>query len=168
MRFAYLLALLSLLPSAARAQSLPAQAGCDASLWQHVYHPERLAVKQQCVSVTGTIVDATNHQRRDGVRHEKDGDTHGWLKVDPEFESLLNDGNRKAEGGNLVFEVICQFKVKQKDAVQACKGFRSSVAIPPVGTRVRITGTLIEDDEKAPKHYQWIELHPVTSIEVLP
>jgi len=31
----------------------------------------------------GTIVDATNGGKPDGVRHEADGDTHGWLKVDP-------------------------------------------------------------------------------------
>jgi hypothetical protein len=38
--------------------------------------------------VTGTIVDATNGKQTDGVRHEKDGDTHGWLEVDSGFETL--------------------------------------------------------------------------------
>jgi hypothetical protein len=152
--------MLSLLPSAARAQT------CDASLWQHVYHPARLVVKQQCVSVTGTIVDATatrKHPSKDGVRHEGDGDTHGWLRVDPEFADLLNAGNLSNEGGNLVFEVICQFRVKQADAKSACKNFHSNLKIPPVGTRVRITGTYVEDQE----HAKWREIHPVTSIEVL-
>src|SRR5437016_6348993 len=32
---------------------------CDASLWNHVYHPLRLIVKQPCITVAGTIVDAT-------------------------------------------------------------------------------------------------------------
>src|SRR5205807_9114160 len=50
---------------------------CDDTLWDHVYHPQRLIVKQQCISVTGTIVDATNGKKPDGVRHEADGDTHG-------------------------------------------------------------------------------------------
>lgn len=139
---------------------------CDASLWQHVYNPQRLVVKQDCVSVTGTIVDATatrKHPSKDGVRHEGDGDTHGWLRVDPEFVSLLNDGNRSNEGGNLVFEVICQFRVTQKDAKAVCKKFQSAVKIPPPGTRVRITGTYVEDQE----HAKWREIHPVTSIEVL-
>src|SRR5580700_7693709 len=37
----------------------PAETQCDPSLWRHVYHPLRLIVKQQCIAVTGTIVDAT-------------------------------------------------------------------------------------------------------------
>jgi hypothetical protein len=49
--------------------------------------------KQPCIAVTGTIVDATNDKKADGVRHEADGDTHGWLKLDPGFEDLLNPGN---------------------------------------------------------------------------
>jgi hypothetical protein len=47
-----------------------AVAGCDSSLWAHVYHSERLIVKQQCATVTGTIVDATDGKKHDGVRHE--------------------------------------------------------------------------------------------------
>jgi DNA-binding PadR family transcriptional regulator len=34
----------------------------------------------------------------DGVRHDADGDTHGWLKVDPQYQSLLNAGNDSNEG----------------------------------------------------------------------
>jgi hypothetical protein len=41
-----------------------AAAQCDDSLWKHVYNPQRLIVKQMCISVTGTIVDATNGKRR--------------------------------------------------------------------------------------------------------
>src|SRR5215472_7499701 len=71
--------------------------GCDVTLWRHVYNPTRLTKKQACVTVTGTIVDATKGRRADGVRHEKDGDTHGWLKLDPEFTHLLNAGNKSKE-----------------------------------------------------------------------
>ena len=87
---------------------------CDATISAHVYHPNRLIVKQDCIAVTGTIVDATANQsthRADGTRHEKDGDTHGWLKLDAGFENLLNDGNMSDEGGNLVFEIICKFPI---------------------------------------------------------
>jgi hypothetical protein len=59
-------------------------------------------------------VDATATQsehQADGTRHEKDGDTHGWLKVDAGFENLLNSRNIKDEDGNLVFEIICRFPV---------------------------------------------------------
>src|SRR5256885_4630719 len=50
----------------------------DSNLWNHVYHSSRLIVKQQCIAVTGTMVDATATQsvkQPDGVRHEGDGDT---------------------------------------------------------------------------------------------
>lgn len=136
---------------------------CDQTLWQHVYHQPRLKILAPCVAVSGTVVDATHGRKKDGVRHEADGDTHGWLKVDPEFEKYLNAGNRDAEAGNLVFEVICQFRVTQADAKAACQGFHSSITLPAVGCRVRITGALVEDQE----HAQWNEIHPVSKIEVL-
>lgn len=139
-------------------------AQCDDSLWTHVYNPQRLIVKQQCITVTGTIVDATNGRQRDGVRHEADGDTHGWLDVDPQFKSLLNAGNLSDEGGNLVFEIVCKFHVRQADAIAVCSGYGATVQIPPVGSHVRITGTYVQDTN----HSQWMEIHPVTSIEVVP
>jgi hypothetical protein len=57
-------------------------------------------VKHDCITVTGTIVDATARLRRhqpDGVRHEPDGDTHRWLKVDAQFANLINAGNTADE-----------------------------------------------------------------------
>jgi hypothetical protein len=121
----------------------PSDAQCDPNLWNHVYHHQRLIVIEQCASVTGTIVDATAGKQRDGVRHEQDGDTHGWLKVDPEFENLLNAGNKSAEGGNLVFEIVCKFPVTQPDAKAACTGYKDQIAIPPVGSHVRIVGPYV-------------------------
>jgi Bacterial SH3 domain len=153
-------------PPAVSASALPTEssAQCDASLWTHVYHPQRLIVKNQCASVTGTIVDATNGKKRDGVRHEADGDTHGWLKPDPEFESLLNAGNIRDEGGNLVFEIVCHFPVTQADAKTACQNFTDHLSLPPVGSHVRIVGTYVQDTF----HAKWMEIHPVTSITVIP
>jgi uncharacterized protein YgiM (DUF1202 family) len=114
-------------------------AECDGSLWDHVYNPQRLIIKQQCVAVTGTIVDATKNKEPDGVRHEPDGDTHGWLDLDPQFKSLLNAGNISSEGGNMVFEIVCMFKVSQADAKAACPStFHAQVQIPPIGSHVRI------------------------------
>ena len=139
-------------------------AQCDDSLWTHVYHPARLIVKQQCIAVTGVMVDATNGKEPDGVRHEADGDTHGWLKLDPEFVNLLNAGNISDEGGNLVFEIVCKFPVTQPDAKTACQGFTNQVNLPAVGSRVRIVGSLVQDTF----HAKWIEIHPVTSIAVIP
>src|SRR5712691_7612950 len=115
---------------------------CDETLWNHVYHAHRLIVKPACIAVTGTIVDATNGREPDGVRHEADGDTHGWLKVDQQFEDLLNAGNLNNEGGNLVFEIVCKFvPPRQADAKPACASYSSPLKIPPIGSHVRIVGT---------------------------
>ena len=140
---------------------------CDQSLLQHVYNPQRLIVKTPCIEVTGTIVDATANQSKhqpDGTRHEKDGDTHGWLKPDPQFQNLVNAGNVSDEGGNLVFEIVCKFPVKQADAKASCVGFQNSVQIPPVGSHVRIVGQYVQEKN----HKKWMEIHPVTSITVIP
>lgn len=136
---------------------------CDASLWHHVYRPERLKVLDQCVTVTGTIADATADRKvhdKNGVRHESDGDTHGWLTVDPQWRHLLLQGNLSEEGGNLVYEVVCIYPVTQADAKSACRSYHSTVKLYPVGTRVAITGTYVQDS----KHAKWGEQHPVTSI----
>lgn len=133
------------------------------AFWAHVYKPARLTVHQGCVTVTGVIVDATAGNRRDGIRHEADGDCHGWLRLDPGQEKYLNAGNISHEGGNIVFEVVCLFPVKQADAVAACSGYKSSIAVPPVGTHVRMTGTWVMDDN----HAHWNEIHPVFAIEAV-
>lgn len=141
-----------------------AAGGCDSTLWNHVYHPTRLIVKTACVAVTGTIVDATSGNEPDGVRHEADGDTHGWLRVDPQFSGMLNTGNQSAEGGNLVFEIICRYPVTQKDAQSACQGYSDHVQLPPVGSHVSVVGTYVQDTF----HAQWNEIHPVTGISIVP
>jgi hypothetical protein len=144
---------------------LPALATrCDPTLQSHVYQPTRLIVNLQCIAVTGRIVDATGGKESDGVRHEKDGDTHGWLMLDPEFQNLVNAGNKTDEGGNLVFEIVCRYPVSQPDAKAACHGYTDRVALPPVGSHVRILGTYVQDTF----HAQWMEIHPVTSITVVP
>jgi hypothetical protein len=140
----------------------PPSGQCDDTLWGHVYHSSRLIVNQKCVSVTGTIVDASNGKEPDGVRHEADGDTHGWLKVDSQFQNLLNAGNNSAEGGNLVFEIICKYPVTQADAKAACSNYQNQVNLPPVGSHVRIVGVYVQDTF----HAQWMEIHPVTSIAI--
>jgi len=110
-------------------------------------------------------MDATNGKEADGVRHEADGDTHGWLNLDVQFKSLLNGGNMSDEDGNMVFEVVCMFQVSQADAKAACPPtFHSQVQLPPVGSHVRIVGTYVQDTN----HAQWMEVHPVTSITVIP
>lgn len=141
----------------------PTVCGLHDTFWRHVYDPARLLIQEPCVRVTGVIVDATAGKRRDGLRHESDGDTHGWLHLDGGQSKYLNAGNQSNEDGNLVFEVVCRFPVTQADAVSACKGYVSPVKIPPVGTHVVMTGTWVIDN----KHARWMELHPVFAIEAV-
>jgi hypothetical protein len=137
---------------------------CDPSRWDHVYHADRLTVLAPCLTATGTIVDATHGKRSDGVRHEADGDTHGWLKLDPGQDSLLDAGNLSDEEGNLVFEIVCRFRVSQADAVDACRTYHDTLALPRPGTHVRMTGSWVRDEN----HAKWQEIHPVTSIQTIP
>jgi hypothetical protein len=130
-------------------------AQCDATLWNHVYNKSRLHVIKKCVTVTGTIDRA--------CRKEKDGDKHCFLKVDKQFEYMLNSANMKHEFGDLVFEPICVNRPTQKDAVQACKGFSQSFPEIKVGNRVAVTGDYVNDTA-----HQHQELHPVSRVAKLP
>ncbi len=130
--------------------------GCDDSLWEHVYHPQRLKNIDSCIEVTGTI----HHQKR-----EADGDDHIQLALDSQYAALLNDGNAKHQADCLVLEPICQYPVTQADAVEACRDFHSDVEVPAKGTHVRVKGTYVWDSEAG---HGWMEIHPVTSIEVIP
>jgi hypothetical protein len=151
-------------PTAESAAKFSSTAACDGSLWEHVYNSERLTVKQKCISVTGTIVDASNQKRKDGVRIEADGDTHGWLKLDPQFKNLINAGNVSEEDGNLVFEIVCKFNVTQADAKASCPStYHTPVTLPPVGSHVRVVGSYVQETN----HAKWMEIHPVSSIEVM-
>lgn len=144
-----------------------ARPACDQTLWQHVYNPRRLKVLNPCVSVTGTIVDATHGKHKQGCRVEADGDLHCWLKLDNEVPGImspyLNAMNLKNEGGTLVWEPMCQHHVTQKDAMEACKDWHQDIILPPVGSHVKITGAWVLDTE-----HGHMEIHPVSGIEVLP
>ncbi len=52
----------------------------------------------------------------------------------------------------------------QADAKTACQGYKDTVTLPPVGSHVRIVGTYVQDTF----HAKWMEIHPVTSITVIP
>lgn len=130
--------------------------GCDASLWQHVYHSQRLKVVEKCIAVTGTI----HH-----VKREADGDDHIQLKLDPEFPGLLNDRNAQVQAGCLIVEPVCQGPVTQADAQPACRDFHSAVEVFPKGKHVRILGSYVLDSEA---DHGWMEIHPVTAITEVP
>src|SRR5436309_2912823 len=59
---------------------------CDNSLWDHVYHPQRLEIIANCTTVSGTI---------EKILKEADGDYHIRLRLDPEFTYLVNDANEQ-------------------------------------------------------------------------
>jgi len=136
-------------PSATQATPSPSPS-CDAQLWDHVYHPDRLQVIDRCKTVTGTV---------DRVRLEPDGDTHIDLAVAD--RSLINQANITYQHGDLVLEQICQGTVTQADAVAACQGVPHDQAIPRTGDHVTVTGSYVLD-----KAHGWMEIHPVTSITI--
>lgn len=141
----------------------PTTRGCGDGLWHHIYHPDRLLVLRDCVTVTGTVVDATDGKNRDGARHEADGDTHSWIALDPQYVDMVDGGDKTHEQGNLVFEIVCHYGVTQADAKSACAGFRDRISIPAIGTHVSITGTYVHDHQ-----HGWNEIHPVSTISMKP
>jgi len=136
------------------AQSVAAQ-GCNASLLNHVYHPTRLQMIAPCIEVTGTIVD---------IKHEADGDDHIQLRIDPQLDNLLDSYNNNDQNNSLVLEPVCQGLVTQTDAIAACRDFHSPVKVPAEGTKVRVLGRFVLDQEA---DHGWTEIHPVTSITVV-
>ena len=129
-----------------------AASGCDAALWNHVYRRTRLRIVEGCIAVTGTIRN---------IKRESDGDDHIQLAVDPEFSKLLNERNKTAQGNSLVLEPVCQGPVTLAEAHAACRDFHSPVSVPAAGDKVRVVGAYVLDTESG-----WMEIHPVSSIEV--
>ena len=130
----------------------PAAPACDASLWNHVYDAARLQVRQACITVTGTVTD---------FHANDDGDIDIRLDVDPPYANLLNDGNVANLNGHLQTEAICQAPQTAADAIQACRGFVGSVAVPAVGARVQVTGSYVLDT-----HHGWMEIHPISALSL--
>ena len=128
-----------------------AATGCDASLWNHVYNPTRLQQLAPCITVTGTI---------DESDADRDGDQHFLLKLDPGQDTLVNNRNAKKKGGDLVLEIVCANPTTMKKVKSACTGYTNPIAIPAVGTHVRVTGTYVIDS-----HNGWAEIHPVSRME---
>lgn len=126
---------------------------CDASLWTHVYNPDRLQKLTPCIAVTGTVAVSLA---------DDDGDQHFLLMLDAGQENLLTKRNQKKKSGFLVVEIVCANPIKLKKAKSACAGYTNRIALPNVGEHVRITGTHVIDS-----HNGWAEIHPVSRIEKL-
>jgi hypothetical protein len=128
---------------------------CDESLWNHVYHPERLQIVDRCKTVTGVI---------ESKKPEADGDFHIRLKLDPQFSNLINTANVNGQLGDMVVEPVCQKVITQLDVISACLNFHQDINIPTVGSHVNATGSYVLDRE----HNGWAEIHPVTNIVKIP
>src|SRR5258708_14320470 len=76
-------------------------AGCDPSLWDHVYDPSILEIRDKCKVVTGVVEE---------LGENEDGDTHLLLKLDPGQDDLLTKRNIKKKDGNLDAEGVCANK----------------------------------------------------------
>jgi hypothetical protein len=151
---------------AAAAKVITPSEACDDTLWNHVYAgdprrfsspKDRLHVLNPCITVTGIIMHA---------RPEKDGDFHVTVNVDPSFKHLLNAKNVSGQHGFLVVEPVCENPVTQPDTVKegSCNGFSQHLFTQQmVNKHVRITGAYVTDME-----HGWNEIHPVTSITVIP
>jgi hypothetical protein len=52
------------------------EVGCGDGLWHHVYHPARLTVRYDCVTITGTLRDASSHELCEAITDPIPG--QGW------------------------------------------------------------------------------------------
>jgi hypothetical protein len=136
---------------------------CNVGLWKHVYRgdnataKDRLVVIDPCRTVTGKIINAVA---------EDDGDWHIRLKLDPQFESMLNAKNKSGQKGYLVVEPMCANKVTQKSTLDegVCTHWSQDVYVAKTmkGRRVEVTGAFVNDTE-----HGWNEIHPVTKITMI-
>lgn len=133
--------------------STPVVDGCDPRLWQFVHRPERLQIIEPCKIVTGIIEE---------IEDEFDGDIHVQVRLDD--PSVINQANITGQKGRLVVEPICQRPAREALARIACEGYDLPITIPSVGTHVKVTGSYVSDNN----HDGWAEIHPATSIEVIP
>ena len=131
----------------------PSASGCNAALWKRVYKSSRLQIADECKVVTGVI---------DELNVEDDGDEHMLLKLDPGQDGLVNKRNVKKKNGDLVLEIVCANPTTKKSALKACSGYTNAISYPALHQHVRVTGSYVLDSNNG-----WMEIHPVSSIEVI-
>lgn len=142
---------------------------CDMTLNKFVYdddNDDRLKKYfpgTSCMSMTGTIGASESGD------DNPDSDLVVDFRLDPDYTQFLNNFNKapKPQGndGFMVVEAICQGSIKLADVKKACAGFPANkkFVLPAPGTHVKITGIVVTDN-----NHHWNELHPITSIIVLP
>jgi hypothetical protein len=139
----------------------PSGAACDTKFEQFTYHPARLHRLANCITATGTIIK---------IKQEPDGDDHIQIKLDPQFQTLMNAANRDTANaitrGYFIIEPDCVGgPVTQADAQGPCKG-----AVPPpgfpllkVGAHLAITGPWVLDADHGHN-----EIHPIELVQPAP
>ncbi|MHB8507683.1 MAG: hypothetical protein ACYDGR_03425 [Candidatus Dormibacteria bacterium] len=117
----------------------------DSEFRAHIYHPDRLFLVRQCLTLTGTVIK---------ILHEADGDLHVRLRLDPGEPDVLLAANR----GLLVVEPTCVDPVYQRDAISPCIDAPrpAGLGLLTVGAHVHVLGDLVEDTV-----HSWREIHPV-------
>lgn len=110
---------------------------CPSDPRMGVYDPTRLEVRQQCLWFRGTVTD---------VSPRKDGDLHVDLRPAAGYDRYLNDGNRKAQDGAMVVEIMPG----------------QEFPTPQTGERLAVYGTWVHDT-----HNDWNEIHPVWAINYI-
>src|SRR5581483_5462143 len=125
---------------------------CDPRLWDHVHDRSRLRVVQACTAVDGRVIS---------VHRYADGDLH--ILLAPDRKSAVNVINLIRARGALVLEAICEHTPTESRSQAACGDYRSAIAAPALGDRIRVTGAYVIDGDRG-----WVEIHPITRIEMLP
>jgi hypothetical protein len=118
-----------------------------------VYNPERLQVINKCKTVTGVIEESNA---------DEDGDQHMLLKLDKGQHELLTKRNFKKKQGDLVIEAVCANKPTLKKVGHTCNRYINKIQIPQLGEHVKVIGSLVIDG-----HNGWVEIHPITKIEII-
>lgn len=134
-----------------------------------VYLPSRLAVKNACATVTGTV---------DCVQPEPDGDIHIRLRPDPPYRRLLTAANARQQCANqkdphLVVEIIPQFGEGLFEDNSATTGGFLTPTAPVAGDHVSVTGPYVWDrnllhdlDYPGSNVKDWAEIHPAWNVTV--
>ncbi len=136
------------------------QTGCNPNLWAGIAQPARLQ-NLGCVTVTGQVVGVAPH-------YPSDGDMVFSLRVDPEYEHLLTEGNRTTEkmDGGIWCEAICQHEnVSTEPWHQGdCEkgGPFPKFPLPSIGDRLSVTGIHTIDNGEG--EYGQAEIHPISQM----
>jgi hypothetical protein len=99
---------------------------------------EDLRILLECQDATGTVMHTKNMD---------DGDYKFFLKLDPQFEFLVNDKNGEETEGFLVVEIVPPDRNIQ------------GVYLPQDGDRVHVWGAWVTDKPKG-----WHEIHPTWKV----